>query len=133
MPPLMPVFRAVAAALLLLPAIAQAQGLGPLALRSALGHPLHAEVTIVTAGKGDSGGLHGSLESANGYRAVGLEFNPVLHGVRVTLEERDQGPVLVLRSSRPVREPFLELLVALDSASGRVVRRYSVLFETQSR
>lgn len=133
MPIVMLVLRAVAASVLLLPTIALAQGLGTLTLRSTLGQPLHAEVAIVTAGKSDSGGLHGSLAPADGYKAAGIAFNPVLHSVRVTLEERDDGAVLVLRSSRPVREPILELLVALDSAGGRVVRKYSVLLETALR
>lgn len=127
------VLRAVAAVLLLLPAMAQAQGLGALSLRSSLGQPLVAEVAIVDSKGRDAGGLHGSLASADDYKAAGIEFDPLLHSVRVSLDERDGGPVLMLRSSRQVREPFLELLVALDSAGGRVVRRYSVLFDSQSK
>ena len=122
-------FLVSCAALVLFPAVAQAQGLGPLTLQSALGQPLRAEVAIVSASS-KAGGLHGSIATPDAYKAMGIEFNPVLFSISVTLENRDGGSVLVLTSSRPIKEPFLDLLMVLQSAGGRVSRKYVVLFNT---
>lgn len=118
-----------AAALLLLPAITQAQGLGPLTLHSKLGQPLRAEVPVIsTAGK--TGGVHGSIATPDDYTAMGREFDPVLFSISVTVEERGRGSVLVLASSRPIMEPYLDLRIVLQSAGGRVSRDYTVLLDT---
>ncbi|TAN54680.1 MAG: hypothetical protein EPN19_04995 [Betaproteobacteria bacterium] len=124
-------FRLAIAALLLLPAIAQAQGLGRLSVHSALGQPLQAEVAIVSLPSARDGGLHGSIATPDTYREMGFAFDPLLFSIRVSIENRAGGPVLMLTSSRPVKEPFLELLIVLQSASGRLIRNYTVLLDSR--
>lgn len=121
----------IAVAALFLPALAQAQGLGNLTVHSALGQPLRAEAAIVSAQPKQDGGLVGSIATPETYRAMGIGFDPVLTGVRVAVESRASGPVLLLTTSRPVLEPYLELLVVLDSAGGRTTRNYTILLEPQ--
>jgi len=118
-------------ALLLAPAIAQAQGLGQMTVRSALGQPLRADVEIVSAQAGKNQGLHGSIATPDTYKAMGVAFDPVLFSVHVAVENRGSGPVLLLTSTRPMKEPFLDLLIVLQTASGRAIRNYTVLFDSQ--
>lgn len=117
-----------ASALLLFPAITQAQGLGPLTLHSKLGQPLRAEVPVISAAA-ETGGVHGSIATPDDYQAMGRNFDPVLFSISVTVEERGRGSVLVLASSRPIMEPYLDLLIVLRSAGGRVSRDYTVLLD----
>ena len=124
-------FRLAIAALLLLPAIAQAQGLGRLSVHSALGQPLQAEVAIVSLPSARDGGLHGSIATPDTYKAMGVDFNPLLFSIRVALDSRASGPVLLLTSSRPMNEPHLDVLIVLESASGRLIRHYSILFDSR--
>ena len=123
--------RLAVAVLLLLPAIAQAQGLGRLTVHSALGQPLRAEVAIVSTQLAKDGGLHGSIATPDTYREMGLEFDPLLFSIRVSVENRAGGSVLLLTSSRPIKEPFLEVLIVLQSASGRLLRHYTVLLDSR--
>ncbi|TAK49549.1 MAG: hypothetical protein EPO27_05060 [Betaproteobacteria bacterium] len=124
-------FRVAVAALLLLPAMAQAQGLGRLTVHSALGQPLRAEVAIVSMQSAKDGGLHGSIATPDTYREMGIAFDPVLFSIRVAVEDRAGGPVLMLTSTRPMKEPFLEVVIVLQSASGRLIRNYTVLFDSR--
>lgn len=131
MPVALTQFRLAVAVLLLAPAIAQAQGLGRLTLQSSLGQPLRAEVAIVSVQADKNQGVHGSIASPDTYKAMGIEFDPVLFSIQVSVENRGRESVLLLTSTRPIQEPFLDVLIVLQSASGRLIRDYTVLFDSQ--
>ena len=111
-----------------MPLVAQAAGLGKLTLISALGQPLNAEVEIVSLQPGEED-LSARLASSQAFAQAGIEANPVLSDVRFTIERRGSTPILRLRSSQPINEPFIELLVELTWSSGRLVREYTFLLE----
>jgi pilus assembly protein FimV len=108
--------------------VAQAAGLGKLTLLSALGQPLDAEVEIVSLQPGEEG-LSARLASPQAFAQAGIEADPVLSDVRFTIERRASTPILRLRSSRPINEPLLKLLVELTSSSSRQVREYTLLLD----
>jgi pilus assembly protein FimV len=108
--------------------VAQAAGLGTLTLLSALGQPLDAEVEIVSLQPGEEG-LSARLASPQAFAQAGIEADPVLSDVRFTIERRASTPILRLRSSRPINEPLLKLLVELTSSSSRQVREYTLLLD----
>ncbi|MEA3192488.1 MAG: pilus assembly protein FimV [Betaproteobacteria bacterium] len=118
----------MAALSLALPFAAQAAGLGKLTLISALGQPLNAEIEIVSLQPGEED-LAARLASNQAFAQAGIEANPVLSDVRFTIERRGSTPILRLRSSQPINEPFLELLVELTWSSGRLVREYTFLLD----
>src|SRR4249920_2471673 len=111
-----------------LPLVAQAAGLGKLTLISALGQPLNAEVEIVSLQPGEED-LSARLASSQAFAQAGIEADPVLADVRFTVERRGGTPILRLRSSRPINEPLLKLLVELTSSSSRQVREYTLLLD----
>ena len=108
--------------------VAQAAGLGKLTLLSALGQPLNAEVEIVSLQPGEEG-LSARLASSQAFAQAGIEADPVLSDVRFTVERRGSTPILRLRSSRPINEPLLKLLVELTSSSSAQVREYTLLLD----
>ncbi|HUQ25819.1 MAG TPA: FimV/HubP family polar landmark protein [Burkholderiales bacterium] len=118
----------MAALSLALPFAAQAAGLGKLTLISALGQPLNAEIEIVSLQPGEED-LAARLASTQAFAQAGIDANPVLSDVRFTIERRGSTPILRLRSSQPINEPFLELLVELTWSSGRLVREYTFLLD----
>jgi pilus assembly protein FimV len=111
-----------------LPLVAQAAGLGKLTLISALGQPLNAEVEIVSLQAGEED-LSARLASPQAFAQAGIEPNAMLSDVRFTIERRGGTPILRLRSSQPINEPFIELLVELTWSSGRLVREYTFLLD----
>jgi len=125
---LVPVALVMAALFCAVLPVAQAAGLGKLTLISALGQPLNAEVEIVSLQPGEED-LSARLASSQAFAQAGIEPNPMLSDVRFTIERRGATPILRLRSSQPVNEPFLELLVELTWSSGRLVREYTFLLD----
>ena len=121
---------ALALMVALLPCVANAVGLGRLTMLSALGDPLNAEVELVSVSREELGSLSARLAGADAYRQANLQFNPALVGARVSIERRPNGqPYVKIVSTRPVNEPFIDLLLEITSSSGRLMREYTALVD----
>lgn len=120
----------VAAGLIAMPLMAHAAGLGKLSVTSALGQPLAAEIELFAADKAELDSLSASLASDQAFRDARVEFAPVLSSLRFTVAKKPDGKtVLKVSSSRPVNDPFIDMLVELNWASGRLVREYTMLLD----
>jgi pilus assembly protein FimV len=112
---------------------AHALALGQVTVQSAIGEPLHAEIDIPEINAEELASLRTAVASPEAFRAAGLEYNPALGGIRITLERRPDGRhFLRLSSSRPVNEPFVDLILETNWSSGRIVRDYTLLFDPPS-
>jgi pilus assembly protein FimV len=120
----------VAAGLIAVPLMANAAGLGKLSVTSALGQPLTAEIELFAADKAELDSLSASLASDQAFRDAHVELAPVLTSLRFTVEKKPNGKtVLKVTSSRPVTDPFIDMLVELNWGSGRLVREYTMLLD----
>jgi len=115
---------------ILLPCIGEAAGLGRLAILSSLGEPLNAEIELISVQKDELTTLAARLAPPEAYRQANLQYNSALTGLRFTVERRPNGQAFIkVISSRPVNEPFVDLLVELSWASGRIMREYTALID----
>jgi pilus assembly protein FimV len=127
--------NAVAAAALLAlglgqPLDANALALGRVVVQSVLGEPLRAEIDIPDITPDEASSLRVNLASSEAYRAAGIDVNPVLNALSVTLQRRPDGRAFLrLTGTRPVNEPFVDLIVEANWSSGRLVRDYTLLFD----
>jgi len=128
------VFRAGLAACalivaVLLPAAADAAGLGRMTVLSALGQPLNAEIEL-NATKDELSTMQVRIANAEAYRRANLEYSAFVASVRVAIEQRRDGS-LIIRATTPraVNDPFIELLVELVWSSGRLMREYTSLID----
>jgi pilus assembly protein FimV len=120
----------VVLAFLLLPSLATAAGLGKLTVLSGLGQPLKAEIELVSIQKGETDSLGARLPSAEAFRQANIEYGGALLSVKLSIEKRGEDRrVIVLSSTQPMNEPFLDLLVELDWSTGRLVREYTFLLD----
>lgn len=112
------------------PAPADAAGLGRLTVQSALGQPLRAEVEVTSLGLEELGTLSARLAPAEAFRQAGLEYNPALTNLRFAIDRRsNRSAVVRITSTQPINEPFVDLLVELNWASGKFVREYTFLLD----
>ena len=110
--------------------MANAAGLGKLSVTSALGQPLAAEIELFAADKAELDSLRASLASDQAFHDAHVEFAPVLSYLRFPVEKKPNGKaVLKISSSRPVNDPFVDMLVELNWGSGRLVREYTMLLD----
>jgi len=117
------------AALLMLPAMAMGAGLGKLALHSALGQQLRADIDIVSLQRGEAGSLSARIASPDTFRQAGVDYGPAISSLRASVQNRDGQYYVVLSSTQPINEPFLDVLVELNWATGRLVRQYTFLLD----
>lgn len=127
--------HAVAAAVVLSAGLAHtgdamALALGRIAVQSALGEPLRAEIEVPEITAEEASSLRVGLSTPAAFTAAGMQYNQALGGARLTLERRPDGSAyLRLNSPRPVNEPFVDLMIEAIWASGRVVRDYTLLID----
>ncbi|MBZ0290695.1 MAG: pilus assembly protein, partial [Anaerolineae bacterium] len=119
----------IAAALAALPIGTNAAGLGRISVQSALGQPLRAEIEL-TVSREELSMLTARLASFDAYRKAGIEYVPVMAGIKLTVDSRTKKtPVIRMTTDQPVNEPFLDLLIELDWNAGRLVREYTFLLD----
>lgn len=121
--------RILAAAIAALPLTANAAGLGRLSVLSALGQPLRAEVEL-SASKEELSSLSARLASPDVFKQAGIDFAPALQALRFKVDKKPDGqPVLRVTSDRPINDPFLDVMLELNWANGRLVREYTFLLD----
>ncbi|MGH8689510.1 MAG: type IV pilus assembly protein FimV, partial [Burkholderiales bacterium] len=108
---------------------AHAAGLGKLTVLSPLGQPLNAEIEIVALRPGEEDTLVARVAPQEAFTAAGIEPSHVLSGMRFAVERRGGQRILRLTTLSAVNEPFVEVLVELQWATGRLVREYTFLLD----
>ena len=121
---------AVLAALSAAPPAVLALGVGRLNVQSALGEGMRAEIDISSLSAEEAGTLTVRVAPPESYRAAGVDYNAVLASTQAVVVRRPDGrAVLRLSSDRAVQEPFVEVILELTWASGRLVREFTLLFD----
>ena len=107
-----------------------ALGLGRLNVQSSLGETLKAEIDVTSITPEEISTLRLRVAPPEAYRAAGVEYNAVLPNAQVVLQKRADGrQVLRVTSDRAVLEPFVDVILEANWATGRLVREYTMLFD----
>ena len=115
---------------LLFPLIGNALQLGKIVVTSSQGQPLNAEIEMMLTPGEDTSKLQTSIASKENYEAQGIERLAIHNNISVELQKNEKGlTVLKLKSTQPVPDPFLDLLIQVDSGKGRNYREYTVLLD----
>lgn len=121
---------AIAMAMAIIPLSGHAAGLGKVAVYSLLGQPLKAEIEV-SASSEELSSLQAKLASVDAFRQADVEYNSVLSSLKFSREliERNGRRYVQVTTDMPVNEPFINMLVELGWASGRLVREYTFLLD----
>jgi pilus assembly protein FimV len=121
---------AASALLLMLPLSAYSAGLGKLTVNSALGQPLSAEIELLAVDKAELDSLAANVASGQAFKDAQIEYASALSTLQFKVDRKADGrPILKVTSTKPVNDPFLDMLIELNWASGRLVREYTVLLD----
>jgi pilus assembly protein FimV len=103
--------------------------LGGMRVQSALGEPLRAQLSLGQLTPEELNSINAGFAPAAVYQAAGIVANPILNNVQISVDASVPSNVVVnLTSSSPISEPFLDMLLEIKWASGKVVRDYTLLF-----
>ena len=109
---------------------AAALSLGSVTVQSALGEPLRAEIDIADINAEEAASLKAAIAPPEAFRAAGMEYNPAMSSLRVTVQRRPDGRAYIrLSSDRPVNDPFVDMILEANWSSGRIVRDFTMLFD----
>lgn len=118
----------IAVAVATFPFASQAAGLGSIKVLSGLGQPLRAEIQI-NATPQELQSINARIASAEAFQRANIPFSPVVPTLRTEVEQRGRGAVVKLSSSRPVNEPFVDVLLELSWSTGQLSREYTFLLD----
>lgn len=77
----------------------------------------------------EAASLTARLATPDAFSKAGLQYKEALSAVQMAVEERNGRYVVKLSSSRPINEPFVDLMVELSWAAGKFVREYTFLLD----
>ncbi len=125
-----PIVVALALAGLVATTDVSALGLGRLNVSSALGQPLVAEVDLNLAAGDDFSSVRAAVASRATYATARIDYQPVLAAIQVTPQRKPDGrTVLRVTSTQPINEPYIDLLIEVNSSTGRLVREFVFLLD----
>src|SRR5450830_211379 len=115
---------------LLIPVITDAAGLGKLKVKSYLGETLDADIELVETSADELPSITARIANNDEYVAAGLQDSVIPTGIRINAVQRADGMrILHLTSTGPINEPFLELLISVNSETLHLVRQYTMLLD----
>ncbi|MCA1770472.1 MAG: hypothetical protein LC652_11200, partial [Halomonas sp.] len=109
--------------------LALALGIGDADVRSTLNAPLRATLPLTDAAGIQAGLLNVSVADERAFVAAGLPRTPLAASVRLAVEQRQGRLVVDLTTERPVREPWLDLLLRFDWPGGQQLREVTLLLD----
>ncbi len=109
---------------------ASALSLGRIAVLSALGEPLRAEIDIPDINPEEAASLKASVASPEAFRAAGMDYSASMSGLQISLQKRPDGRFFLrISSDRAINDPYVDLILEANWSSGRIVRDYTMLFD----
>ncbi|HEV7715884.1 MAG TPA: FimV/HubP family polar landmark protein, partial [Steroidobacteraceae bacterium] len=116
--------------LVVFPPAAFALGLGDVRLLSQLNAPLDAEIELIGATPDDLSSLKAQLASRELFARYGLDWPATLGTVTMKAMHKPDGKdVIRVRSSDTVTEPFLTVLVQVNTTCCSLVREFTMLLD----
>ena len=106
-----------------------AVALGEPTVRSSLGQKLDAEIDITSISTLESESLTVRLAPPAMFAEAGLDFGALQRSLRVSVEKKADRSLIHLSSDLPVADPFLILLIEVNTAGNRTIRQYALLLD----
>jgi pilus assembly protein FimV len=104
-------------------------GLGEARVQSFLGQNLNVEIALVGSEVGSLDSLQVVVADADDYSRLGVPVDALALGLSVTLDPSVDPPVIRLRSSRAMEDPFAQVLIDARWSSGRILREYTLFID----
>lgn len=109
---------------------AHAISLTPISVRSYLGQNLVAEVDVLNVSPQEEASLRASIAAPKAFLDLNMDYSQSIGDAQVELLRRPDGTRFIkLRSARPIAEPFVDLVIEVNSSIAKIVRPYRLLLD----
>jgi FimV-like protein len=100
-------------------------------IQSEVGQALRVQIDLSDISSEESADLQASFAEPANYKASGITVNPALEDAKLTLVSRADGSYFIqIQGTKPVADPFIDLLINLKWATGSVLRDIGLLLES---
>ena len=110
-------------------AICQAISFGELKVYSYLGEPLYAEIELTGYEGFDTTQLVVNLADAKDFARAGIERPYFLNFLVFQTMTYNHKLYVVVRTSKPVKSPYIEFLIELSWPGGNLIKEYTILLD----
>lgn len=111
------------------PLSAGAIGLGDIRSNSHLNQPLSAKIELLSTSTQEAKQVQVRLASADVFNRVGIDRPAYLNSLQFTPTVQGGKPVILVSSSQPIKEPFLNFLLEVSWPKGQLLKEYTVLLD----
>jgi len=111
------------------PGASYALGLGEIESASHLNQPFKAKISLLSTNGGDLSNLKVKVASPSVFNRVGIDRPDYLNGLRFRSTMENGKPVILVNSSQPIQEPFINFLLEVSWPKGQLLKEYTVLLD----
>lgn len=114
--------------------LAHALGMGEGRILTRLNEPLRAEIELTQPGDVTTDQIKVELAPDEAFERFGIRRMGILHQLDFEItRDGDNTLIVEVTTDKPIREPFLKMLVELTWPNGRLMREYSFLVDPPKR
>ena len=122
-------WRSLAGLAALLPTYSWGLGLGDITLNSYLNEPLSAEVLLLDTQDLTADDIKVRLGTQDAFDRLGVDRAYFLTSIKFEVVVEDSAARILLTTTKPLLEPYLDFLVETRWPDGRLLREYTVLVD----
>ncbi len=112
-----------------LPTASRALSLGDIESDSSLNQPFRGTIKLLSTSLAEASSLRVRVAPPAVFNRVGIDRPAFLNNIRFRTTVKDGKPVILVTSSQPIKEPFLNFLLEVSWPNGQLLKEYTVLLD----
>ena len=112
-----------------IPTASNALSLGEIESKSSLNQPFQGKINLLSTSVAEAKSLRIKVASPDVFNRVGIDRPAFLNSIRFRTTVQNGRPVILVSSSQPINEPFLNFLLEVSWPNGQLLKEYTVLLD----
>lgn len=111
------------------PAASHALGLGDIQSNSHLNQPFKGKIPVLSATPAEAKNIRVKIASPAVFNRVGIDRPAFLNSIRFRSVIENGKPVILVSSTQPIHEPFVNFLLEVNWPKGQLLKEYTALLD----